>query len=562
MNQSPPNFLATTIIALANQTFSDVNSEIELQELHDHLSLKHALLDRVIRARKLHHSRFFSLELDYGHQHYLDTLQSEKFIVLRALERLERRTADVLYKQKKWFHWVRQCQDEEEAQRDKESKMIKREAALFKRHWKEIETRMKALREKESIQLQEEFLETAYKTRISESDESEEFDWDPVEDTVETERGNFIELIRHFLWQEPSTVDLNGHTDSKQDESMVKPDSTRSDKESKAITPTGTIETPKDRKTSKRKAAAQASSDSKGPEKGASETKLQMRQRLQQGSNFMYDHQGVKVYVGGTIENPVKQAKTASLPMEEIDQLLEEIIEIKQLLFCRLLLSHATLLPAALCAKSIEDFLNNTEISLADLRDLCLKMEQPGLEEIRDACADLMRSGEEVEESDSDQDNEDTVATRKKKTKKFQFRKGRDALPESWMSKHEKRLRKKHKTPENLREETMGGGEVIDFGSISDGKFVKKKIRVEICGKLIYNYPSEKAMTRGGWLHFCIIAKDSNLYDAIHLCRNWDEFFELNALAIFQYFPAANWVSWVGDRMRQQLLQLVQCSYN
>ena len=206
--------------------------------------------------------------------------------------------------------------------------------------------------------------------------------------------------------------------------------------------------------------------------------------------------------------------------------------------------------------------MNDTEISLADLRDLCLKMEQPGLEEIRDACADLMRSGEEVEESDSEHDDENAIATRNKKAQKFQFRKGRDALPESWMSKHEKRLRKEHKTPENLREETMGGGEAINFGLISDGKFVQKKIRVEICGKLIYNYPSEKAMTRGGWLYFCIIAKDSNLYDAIHLCRNWDEFFELNALAIFQYFPAANWVSWVGDRMRQQFLQLVQCSYS
>ncbi|MCJ1236680.1 hypothetical protein MMC14_004662 [Varicellaria rhodocarpa] len=197
--------------------------------------------------------------------------------------------------------------------------MIKREAALFKRHWKEIEIRMKALREKESIQLQEEFLETAYKTRISESDEAEEFNWDPVKDVVENERGNFLELIRHFLWQEPSTIDLNGYTDSKQDGSMVKLDSTRLDKESKAITPAGTLEIPKDRKTSKRKAAVQASSDSKGPEKGASETKLQMRQRLQQGSNFMYDHQGLKCYVGGTIENPVEQAKTTSLPVEEID---------------------------------------------------------------------------------------------------------------------------------------------------------------------------------------------------------------------------------------------------
>ena len=77
-----------TSTALANQNFEDVESEEILQELYDYLFLKNALFERVIRARKLHHSRFFSLNLDYGHQHYLDTLSNRKFILVRALERL------------------------------------------------------------------------------------------------------------------------------------------------------------------------------------------------------------------------------------------------------------------------------------------------------------------------------------------------------------------------------------------------------------------------------------------------------------------------------------------
>lgn len=64
--ESPPEYLANSAVSLANQTFADVKSEATLHELHAYLSLKHALLDRVIRARKIHHTRFYSVTLDYG----------------------------------------------------------------------------------------------------------------------------------------------------------------------------------------------------------------------------------------------------------------------------------------------------------------------------------------------------------------------------------------------------------------------------------------------------------------------------------------------------------------
>ncbi len=88
---------------------------------------------------------------------------------------------------------------------------------------------------------------------------------------------------------------------------------------------------------------------------------------------------------------------------------------------------------------------------------------------------------------------------------------------------------------------TGSSGAYIDFGTFADETEDRgKKMRIKVCGKVIYNYPSEKAMNRGGWLHFCIIANDSNLFDAVNLCRHWDEFFELNILAVYQFFPAAN----------------------
>jgi hypothetical protein len=41
-------------------------------------------------------------------------LQSQKGTVVRALERLERRTAEVIYGEQKWYNRVGECQDDEE----------------------------------------------------------------------------------------------------------------------------------------------------------------------------------------------------------------------------------------------------------------------------------------------------------------------------------------------------------------------------------------------------------------------------------------------------------------
>lgn len=200
-----PAYLATTATPLANETFAAVDSENTLRELHDYLAWKYALLDRVIRARKLHHSRFFSLNLDYGHEQYLSTLSSRRFIVVRALESLERRVSEVLYKKQKWFKWVRQCQEEEETARETEKKKIKKEAALFRRHVKDVQARMKELRAKEDLKRQEAYLDEAYNARLSE--EEQEAQWDPIEEVIEDERGNYIDLIKHILLLTESVED-------------------------------------------------------------------------------------------------------------------------------------------------------------------------------------------------------------------------------------------------------------------------------------------------------------------------------------------------------------------
>lgn len=280
-----------------------------------------------------------------------------------------------------------------------------------------------------------------------------------------------------------------------------------------------------------------------------------MRTRLKEGVSFAH---GGGYVLRGTIENPIElHDKTPSLPEDEIDRLLEEVTEIKHLLFCRRLLSHASLLPAAIRASSVEDFLNDGDVDSASLRDLSLELESPGLQEVRDACADLFRVDEDFE--DNEVEEEATIELSKKKPSRWDWR-HHNAGPKIWQSKREKQLQKRRRKQRDvMKESSADATEVgyIDFGDNEEEGTKSQKMRVKVCGRYIYNYPSEKAMNRGGWLHFCIIAKDSDLYDAIKLCRSWNEFFELNILAIFQFFPASNWLLWVGDRLRSQLLQLV-----
>lgn len=542
---NPPSFLAEHSIPLANQTFSDVEAESTLEELHDYLFLRFQLLDRVIRARKLHHSRFFAQNMDYGHQHYLDQLQSQRFVVLKALERLERRTAEVLYKKCQWFKWVRTLENEEEAHRENEKKKLKLEAALFQRHQKEAVLRMEDLRAKEDKKRQAEYLDHAYEQRMAqaggreEPTEEEEASWDPIEDVLENERGNYINMILHFLWDE-STSQYAKETSSG---TLNEPDGNIQHAQSKSTSSTTTS-----KKSKKRGKGPVAGETQQKPGSVAIETRATMRQRLADGME--YEH-GAGWVLRGTLENPLETMhKTAPMPNEDIEELLRDVAEIKQLLFCRLLLAHAGVLPAALRAVNIQDFLNDESVTETDLRDICLKMEQPGLQELRDACADLGRGNEETPDEGTDDEDDVTQRSARRYMGPMFRSKG---MPKVWSSKREQAIQKKRtKTlnPEN-------GSTFIDFGAIDDsGQYVTRRIRVKVCGRYIYNYPSETAMLRGGWLQFSIVAKGSNLFDAMTLCRSWDEFFEVSVLASWQYFPASNWAGWVADRRRQQLMHM------
>lgn len=243
----------------------------------------------------------------------------------------------------------------------------------------------------------------------------------------------------------------------------------------------------------KKKAAATESAE---PDKLAIETRAEMQHRLKEGADYNMDH--IHGRLVGTLQDPVLMTKTIAFDDDEIEKLLKEVVEIKHLLFCRLLLGYATLLPAALRASSVEEFLADEEVTIIDLRDLCLRMENPSLQEIRDACADLFRAEDEEdndqetqnfgenEEEKEEEDSEDELG----KLRLLKPRRKKGALPETWKSKREKdAARQELKRPIDIALDQGEGGTAVDFGDIKDGKNQRRKIRVKVCGRSVWNYP-------------------------------------------------------------------------
>jgi hypothetical protein len=539
--------------SIVSHDYSDINDEVTLKQLHDYLFKTFQLLDRVVRARKLHHSHFFAIDNDYGHQKYLDKLLNDKQKMTKALERLGKRAATVMYEQKQWFDWVKDTQAKEEKEGETESKKVKLESLLFQRHQKEIKRQQREIQAREAKKQQEQYLDETYQQRLSDMSEEEQDDWDPIKDVYGYERENYVELIKYFLMlkdQEPNaaTEDTPAGTDGPQAEGA-----------SGSATPAKALSKSAKKRAKKVNAETKKLADptlqteeGRGANVTGMETRGQMRDRLRKPVRF---ERATGWYVQG-IGPTGYDAQTPIIPDDEIEQLLDEVAEIKKFLFCRLLLTQSTLLPAALKAESIEDFVGKEEVTRENLRDLCLKLERPVLQDVRDACADFIRERDGVEDlEDPDErkeakDYHDVYRT----PDKYRLKLKNGKVPENYRTKREKAAKKASKDQKSPFTEESGA---VDFGKVTDeSHYTRKRTRIKICGRYMYNYPSEKALTRGGWFHFSIIAKDSDLFDAVELCRNWNEFFELNILCLYHYFPAPKWTKFIGDLARQQLLQL------
>ncbi|OAL29420.1 hypothetical protein AYO22_02314 [Fonsecaea multimorphosa] len=606
LSAAPPAYLADRGTKLANEDFAALEDEAILEEVHHHLFKRHAFLDRVIKARKLHHSHFYAQTMDYGHEKYLNTLITQKLTVQKALERLTQRLVEVLYQKRKWYKWARECQEEEEKQRENEQKKIKREAALFRRQAKRLEARMRDLRAKEDERRQEEYLQSAYKESLAnQSAESDDEAWDPIEDIMENEHDTYVELIKHFLWLElrpmpdpPSESSIcskdaveeeceqlasikdiketqNSANESPASQNVKPKKKARSKKPKDHITTDGLAETERiDAVPSRgvnhiRPILVPTQGERKGqenePDMAKIESREDIRTRLLEGTKPI---SGSLMYLDASGRRQDYE-RTEPIAALEVDRLLDEIAEVKNYLFCRLLLGNAVLLPLAMKADTVCDFLADPEVRTCDLRDLCLRLEKPQLQEIRDACADFCRKHDDqdaVARAD-DESNQDEDSEKEDGMWDFKLREKRHKhhLPKIWQSNREKAIRTAQPQTSAALEEMLDQAENldadhgtrIDFGTIdAEGKLHRGNLRVKICGHYIYNYPYQGAMKRGGWLHFCIMARECSLFKAVELCKSWDEFFELSVLTLYHYFPSPEWLLWAGDMVKQQYLQV------
>lgn len=532
MSDKFPTYLAIKKSSVAVQDFTDVEDEATLRSVHDYVFRRYNLLDRVIRARRLHHSHFFAIDNDYGHEKYLDRLQNERRIMVKALEKLGKRAASLMHQQKQWYGWVKKAQDEEEKNGESESNKVKLESLLFKRHQKELARHQREMRAREDKKRQDEYLNQVYEQRLSDMSEEEQDDWDPVQDVHGYEKDNYIDLIKFFLMIEDGA---QSSEEASQSASTEHDDTPVSATAGKALS--------KSAKKRARKVNAEVkkmadptlqTAEGRGSNVIEMETTQQMRDRLRQPVKF---ERSSGVYLAGNGPLGI-DATTHVLPEDEVEQLLKEVAEIKNFLFCRLLLSQATLLPVALEADTIDDFLERTEVTREHLRDICLKLERPGLQDVRDACADFIRERDGVEE-DVEEDTLDVEDDHKTS----QIPKKYSIGPRQRLHKYQT---KREKAAENEKPPKLKGHDIepgaVNFGKIVDeDKYSHKRMRVKVCGRYMYHYPSEKSLNRGGWYHFSVIAKDSDLFDAVELCRNWNEFFELNILCLHHFFPAPKW---------------------
>ncbi|UKZ69327.1 uncharacterized protein TrAtP1_010338 [Trichoderma atroviride] len=362
-DESPP-YLKKAKITLASQTFEDIEDESTLRVVHSHLFEKYVLIGKVIDARRLHHTHFYSLQVDYGHQAYIDKLSSQRQNILQSLEKLEKRTADLLYRKEQWFSWVRRAQEEEEATREKEQKRVKQEASLFKRYRDQLRARLERARREEEKKSQDAYLEQAYQERMAMSaDETDnDEDWDPIKDMELDKRTQYIDLIKHFLWMDVVS------TDGDQEEASADPVATSTEATSTEAAPTQDSQTPvkkaKKRSSAKRGTksgnigvSAAASIAERGqkrlmaiqegkkasknaeqhvPDKKKIETEREMRKRLSEGvDKKMENIWGFQLV--GSLENPHETyTRTAPMTGDEIESAVKDIREIKLLLFCRL----------------------------------------------------------------------------------------------------------------------------------------------------------------------------------------------------------------------------------
>lgn len=295
---------------------------------------------------------------------------------------------------------------------------------------------MQRKKRREDKKRQEAFLDQAYEERVRQDGESGD-EWDPIEEIIKGERDDLVDLMHRLLWleriqkPEESEPEFQRHehdpplqstalssslqeTDqpSPSNEEIVAPETNTNGGSNVTLSKNA-------RKRAKAKAKSKGAAgssqedtknnteDDRSPKFEVNETREKMRKRLVKGLSAK-EHGGRAIW---DMNHPEGEPfDMPGIPESKVDPLLDEMAEIKELLLCRLILSQSNLLPIALRSQNLAEFLADSELTRADLRDLCLKYERPKLQEIRDACADFARGDGEASDDEGEDDDDEQTA--------------------------------------------------------------------------------------------------------------------------------------------------------
>ena len=161
--------------------------------------------------------------------------------------------------------------------------------------------------------------------------------------------------------------------------------------------------------------------------------------------------------------------------------------------------------------------------SVLGIRDLYPEMDDQGLQEIRDACVDLSWGAEEIEDKDKNEPVQGEIKQDHYSYLELGIPQFRSGIPDKWALEREKDVKKQGDVPYRPWTSSRNQKTLADL-TTSVMRQISVFVKVKVCSKNIHHYRSKKGVSRSGWLHVSILAKDSYRHKAVELCRNWEQF--------------------------------------
>lgn len=478
---------------------------------------KFNLTNRCVLARDYHHLNFYkdtsgesSFEssscisgaeiavADFGHDVYLENLRSSRKSIVQALYRLEKRMLDVIYHNTQWYAWVESLQVEVDTKSKAEKKRVKAEAALFQKHQMDVDKARK---------------QEGLRARI----ELEKADvWDPIESIIEDTRAGYIALIKVMVLAEGTTQDELEQALQRGVE--LKPSTQRQ----LEMFQLANLKRSRNRKVTRmgpERGFYLAAEKEASEALGASVSKVNRfapKPTVESDDDDDAMDPGVKD-MASKLMAKILLAKSQFRHGDKIE-LNRQLRAISEFILLRLVIANPSLLAAAMMSPTIDTFLNSGGVRNTDLRELGLDLSRSSPKVIKSACFDYW-----VAEATKDVESQALVKVEK---------------------------------GEGEEKQTTGAP---PFDLDLDHLALWKENKVKVCGKWIYNLPTEFALPCRGWYQFSMMAGNCSPWDAISICTSWNEFFDLNILALNGFLR--NWFTALDHTMIQHLRQIGFVSY-